>query len=383
MEKNWTDITPKELTPVKRGRSNLGLALRRTNRLRLGEPVPHDDDLHPYLYRTHDGGKATETNTPLVYRTSVPSRTRFARIPSARACAGKSSGAVLRAVAVRKDRYLVVRRQRPLDGSKKLLTLDITLDVRLWSTTKAMESGKGSTVKRREKFGISFSNILKSRKVEPATSFPFESLTVTGTSTKFTFKRISVVVFSPRLRRLREYRVGRIGRYLCPGWKEAGCLEQGVSASARWKKYLARSEILAAPMPGVMGWSTHDKGGWGCGTGASGTEGCCCWETATQPESGSNSGARPAPMPINQASQPRRRVALQGAQADLRQLVADLIDPQGVLTGQEARSATNIAVNAPPRSRPVLLGDRGFRLGGWPRRLLRNRPRQRAGTTGS
>ena len=69
---------------------------------------------------------------------------------------------------------------------RELFTLAMTSEVRLWSTTKAMESGAGSTVNRRNGSRVSFSKTLKSRQVSPATSFPFESLTVTGTSTKLT-----------------------------------------------------------------------------------------------------------------------------------------------------------------------------------------------------
>ena len=50
-------------------------------------------------------------------------------------------------------------------------------------------------------------------------------------------------------------------------------------------------------------------------------------------------------------AQPGYRVALQGAQAEHRQLVADLVNPRGVLAGRKPRSATNSAVSAGPHAR--------------------------------
>ncbi len=54
--KNWQNVTPPELTPWSKvaqldaSRSNTSTVYAAINRLRL-------DDLHPYIYRTHDGGK--------------------------------------------------------------------------------------------------------------------------------------------------------------------------------------------------------------------------------------------------------------------------------------------------------------------------------------
>ena len=164
---------------------------------------------------------------------------------------------------------------------RELFTLAITSEVRLWSMTKAMESGKGSTVKRRNGSRRSFSKTLKSRKVRPATSFPLESLTVTGTSTKFTLTTKRVVEATP------SPVAGISGGVVCtsslPCAEGAWLLGAGCCWADEFEDELGPGNSSPAPLPGVIEVpSTPDNGGRAWGVGASGTGGCCCWAgTAT------------------------------------------------------------------------------------------------------
>ena len=60
-------------------------------------------------------------------------------------------------------------------------TWSITFEGSVWSMTKAMESGSGSTLNTRNGSRVVFSYTVKSRQVSPETRLPLESFTVTGT----------------------------------------------------------------------------------------------------------------------------------------------------------------------------------------------------------
>src|SRR5258708_33244539 len=96
--------------------------------------------------------------------------------------------------------------------------------------------------------------------------------------------------------------------------------------------------------------------GRGCSNGvavAAFREGREADELRTGPDGGGKLGTADA--------QTRRRVALQGAQAENLQLVADLIDPESLLAGKEAALGhEERGERRAPRSRPLLLRDGGF-----------------------
>ena len=166
---------------------------------------------------------------------------------------------------------------------RELFTLAMTSEVRLWSMTKAIESGAASTVNSDSGSRVSFSYTLKSRKVRPATSFPFESLTLTGTSTKFTFRtnRVSAAMPSPA-----AGISGGVAWISSLPWVEGAWLLAGACC---WfgvaEDELGAAGSFATPLPGVIGVpSMPVKGGGAWGAGASGTVDGCCWARAARLE---------------------------------------------------------------------------------------------------
>src|ERR1017187_1183762 len=161
---------------------------------------------------------------------------------------------------------------------RELFTFAITSEVRLWSMTKAMESGAGSTVNRRNGSRVSFSKILKSRQVRPATSFPFESLTVTGTSTKLTLRTNFGRADMPSPGGGNSG--GAVWKLSLP-WVDGGRLLGGAwSCPGTAEEELGPVPVVSspAPFPGVIVVPfAPAKGGSAWGVGASGTAGCCSW----------------------------------------------------------------------------------------------------------
>ncbi len=82
--KNWNDITPKELTPwskvtqISASHFDEQTAYASVSRFRI-------NDMHPYIYRTRDGGKTWTLDHRRACRTSAPS-IPCAKIPCARVC---------------------------------------------------------------------------------------------------------------------------------------------------------------------------------------------------------------------------------------------------------------------------------------------------------
>src|ERR1039457_4966853 len=161
---------------------------------------------------------------------------------------------------------------------RELFTLAITSEVRLWSMTKAMESGNGSTVNSRSGSRCSFSKTLKSRYVRPATSFPLLSFTVTGTSTKFTFTTNRAVDATPSPATGCS---GGVAWNWSFGWLAGAWLLGAGCCAGPDEDELAALGASPAPLPGVIELpSAPDNGTGACGVGASGTEGCCWAKTA-------------------------------------------------------------------------------------------------------
>ncbi len=63
-------------------------------------------------------------------------------------------------------------------------------------------------------------------------------------------------------------------------WLDGGCEAGACCCGALSEEELPLCGTSPAPLPGVMGPSTPENGGGGCGVGASGTAGCCCWARA-------------------------------------------------------------------------------------------------------
>ena len=70
--------------------------------------------------------------------------------------AGKA-GPLLGAVGVGEDRGFVIGRERALDGAQDSFTSAMMFEGRVWSMTKAMESGSGSTLNTRNGSRVLFS----------------------------------------------------------------------------------------------------------------------------------------------------------------------------------------------------------------------------------
>ena len=183
--------------------------------------------------------------------------------------AGKA-GALLRPVAVGEDGHLVIRRERALNGAERVVHLGHHVG------GQALVDHKGNRKRERvhgEQPQRLARAVLKHLEVAPGETgneLPFESFTVTGTSTKFTFRRMITPVFSKP------------------------CPVSGISGGVVWTSSLTwlggccwgaaevEDEPVAVgaapvPSPGVMGPVTSDNGPgvWGArGIGYGRVAGC-------------------------------------------------------------------------------------------------------------